>query len=132
MVVDLPALAPPPRAVAVRWVLTVLIVAVVAAAPWAAAEVSRRLGAETWPSPALVLFVLSALMARRVSYRWFDAFLVLIPIVGLVLLCRFAWRLAFLPYRDWPPRPEEAAGWRKVAHPRRPGAGLYLKDRDQR
>jgi len=105
--------------------------AVLIVLPWAASEGSRSLddGAATgWPPPAVVLMVVGAFIARRVSYRWFDAFLLLIPLVGLIYLWRFAWRLSFLPYRDWPPRPDEAPRWVKVAHPSRPGAGLYLVD----
>jgi hypothetical protein len=48
------------------------------------------------------------LVADRVSYRWYDAWLLTIPFVGLFYLWRFAWRLAALPHRDWPPRPGEA------------------------
>jgi hypothetical protein len=117
---------------ALRLTYTVVIVAALFSAPWLASEAGRRIGGRPWahwPSPTLVLLVLGALVASRVSYRWFDAFLLLIPIVGLFYLWRFAWRLSFLPYRDWPPRPEEAPSWRKVAHPDRPGAGLYLVDR---
>ena len=64
-------------------------------------------------------------MPDETEPRW----LLLIPIVGIFYLWRFAWRLALLPYRDWPPRPNEAAHWRKVSHPARPGARLYLVDR---
>jgi hypothetical protein len=109
-----------------------VIVALLAGTPWLVSEASRRIGGGVsgpWPSPVLVLLILGALVATRVSYRWFDALLLLIPVVGLFYLCRFAWRLSLLPYRDWSPRPQEAPQWRKVAHPDRPGAGLYLVDR---
>jgi hypothetical protein len=132
VVIDLPAIAPRPRPVLLRLVYTIVIVAALLSVPWLVSEASRRIGSGPlglWPPPTLVLLVLGTLLASRVSYRWFDAFLLLIPIVGLVLLWRFAWRLSFLPYRDWPPRPEEAQRWRKVAHPDRPRAGLYLVDR---
>jgi hypothetical protein len=132
MVIALPALAPRPRPVPLRLVYTFLIVAALAGVPWLVSEASHRIDrvpSSLWPSPALVLLVLGALVAPRVSYRWFDAYLLLIPIVGLFYLGRFAWRLSLLPYRDWPPRPDEAPRWRKVAHPSRPGAGLYLVDR---
>lgn len=131
MVIDLPALAPQPRSAPVRWVFTVLIMVALFGLPWAASEAARRISHEnsaSWPPPTLVLFVVGALIARRVSYRWFDAFLLMIPLFGLIYLWRFAWRLSFLPYRDWPPRPDEASRWVKVAHPSRPGAGLYLVD----
>jgi hypothetical protein len=131
MVIDLPAIAPRPRPTALRWVYTVLLMTVLVGLPWAAREATTALddsASGSWPPPALVLFILGALIARRVSYRWFDAFLLLIPLFGLIYMWRFAWRLSFLPYRDWPPRPDEAPHWRKVAHPDRPGAGLYLVD----
>jgi hypothetical protein len=130
MVVELPSIAPRPRPVALRLVYTVLIVAALLGLPWLVGEAGPRIGRKVftwWPSPTLVLLVLGALVASQVSYRWRDALLLLIPIVGLFYLCRFAWRLAFLPYRDWPPRSAEAPYWQKVAHPVRPGAGLYLR-----
>jgi hypothetical protein len=135
MVIDLPAVAPQPRTPLQRWIFTVLIMAVLIGLPWAASEATRNLNDEPsagWPPPALVLFVAGALIARRVSYRWFDAFLLLIPLFGLIYVWRFAWRLAFLPYRDWEPRPDEPARWVKVAHPSRPGAGLYLVEPGKR
>jgi hypothetical protein len=135
MVIDLPAVAPRPRPVPLRLVYTVVIVAALAGVPWLVSEASRRIhgGASgLWPPPVLVLLVLGALVATRVSYRWFDAVLLLIPILGLFYLWRFAWRLSLLPYRDWSPRPEEAPRWRKFAHPDRPRAGLYLVDRSGR
>ncbi len=131
VVIDLPALAPRPRPVALRLVCTVVIVAALASVPWLVSHAGRRIDgvpSGLWPPPVLVLLVLGALVATRVSYRWFDAILLLIPILGLFYLWRFAWRLSLLPYRDWPPRPDEAPRWRKVAHPSRPGAGLYLVD----
>ena len=49
-----------------------------------------------------------AWVAPRVSYRWFDCLFLLIPIYGLIWAFRMIWRLVFLPYRDWPPRADEA------------------------
>jgi hypothetical protein len=135
MVVDLPSVAPRPRPVVLRLVYTVLILAVLVGLPWLVGKAGPRFGARVpawWPSPPLILVVLGALVASRVSYRWRDGLLLLIPIVGLFYLGRFAWRLSFLPYRDWPPRRQEAPYWRKVSHPARPGAGLYLVDRPVR
>ena len=48
-----------------------------------------------------------ALIAPKVSYRWFDAFLLLVPVYGIYLMGLYAWRLAYLPHRDWPLRPGE-------------------------
>src|SRR6266536_1808665 len=132
MVVDLPSVAPRPRPMVLRFVYTVLILVVLVGLPWLAGEVTPRIGSRLlgwWPSPTLVLLVLGALVAGRVSYRWRDGLLLLIPIIGLFYLCQWAWRLSLLPYRDWPPRTDEAPYWRKVSHPARPGARLYLVDR---
>ena len=52
----------------------------------------------------------TAWLAPRASYRrrdalwWFTG-----PVGGLYIAVVIAWRLAFLPYRDWPPRPDEAS-----------------------
>jgi len=72
------------------------------------------------------LIVVAGLVATRVSYRWFDGLTLLLPIYGIVWLFRIAWRVAYLPFRDWTPRPEEAASWRQVAHPTTPGGMLYV------
>lgn len=55
----------------------------------------------------LVYLIVYALLARKVSYRWFDTFLQLIPIYGIIWQFIIAWRLAYLPHRDWRLRPEE-------------------------
>jgi hypothetical protein len=68
-----------------------------------------------------------ALTAPRVSGRRVDAFFALIPIYNLYLPCRIAWRLAYLPYRDWAPRADEEASWRQVRCPYRSGEVLYLQ-----
>jgi hypothetical protein len=72
------------------------------------------------------LFALMGWAATKVSYRWFDFLLFFIPFYNVVLLGRLAWRLCYLPYRDWAPRPEEVATWRRVDHPTEPGALLYV------
>ncbi len=56
-----------------------------------------------------------ALLARRVSYRWFDTFFQLIPFYGVFWQFRIAWRLAYLPHRDWQVRPgEQLSPWAPV------------------
>jgi hypothetical protein len=74
----------------------------------------------------VALFAVTGWAATKVSYRWFDFLLLFIPFYNIVLLCRLAWRLSYLPYRDWAPRPEEAASWRRVDHPTEPGALLHV------
>ncbi|WP_200208771.1 hypothetical protein [Micromonospora coerulea] len=50
----------------------------------------------------------TAWLAPRASYRRRDALLWLVG-PGLYIFPIIAWRLAFLPYRDWKPRPDEAS-----------------------
>jgi hypothetical protein len=45
---------------------------------------------------------------RAVSYRRRDwLFLAFVPVWGQVVAWKVGWRLAHLPTRDWPPRPDE-------------------------
>jgi hypothetical protein len=59
------------------------------------------------------------LAGRLVSLSWWQAM--------FTPTWKVAWRVAYLPFRDWPPRPDEAAGWLQVRHPTEPGALLYVK-----
>jgi hypothetical protein len=43
-----------------------------------------------------------------VSYRRRDIVLIAVPVYGLILSFKICWRLAYIPYVDWPPRPEQA------------------------
>ena len=49
----------------------------------------------------LVILGLLGFMAPKVGYRWFDCFLAIVPIYGIVFIFRIAYRVAFLPQRDW-------------------------------
>jgi hypothetical protein len=49
----------------------------------------------------------TAWLAPRVAYRWFDALWWLFLPLGLALLVQSVWRATLLPYRNWPPRPGE-------------------------
>jgi hypothetical protein len=66
---------------------------------------------------ALVLLavhlVVFAFLAPLVSYRWFDTFFLLVPIVSVVFWFRVVWRVTALPQRYWPARDSELP-----AHPR--------------
>ncbi|MDZ5445599.1 hypothetical protein U2F26_23180 [Micromonospora sp. 4G57] len=64
----------------------------------------------------------TAWLAPRASYRRRDALLWLVG-PGLFIFAVIAWRLAFLPYRDWTPRPDEASRVRWLRDPRH--AGLW-------
>jgi uncharacterized membrane-anchored protein YitT (DUF2179 family) len=52
----------------------------------------------------LVILGLLGFMAPKVGYRWFDCFLAIVPIYGIVFIFRIAYRVAFLPQRDWSER----------------------------
>lgn len=65
--------------------------------------------------PLTALFALGcligyAVLAPKVSFRWFDTFCQLVPIYGYIWQFRIAWRLTGLSARDWAPRPEEGRG----------------------
>ncbi|MGC5017342.1 hypothetical protein [Micromonospora sp. DT47] len=64
----------------------------------------------------------TAWLAPRASYRRRDALLWLVG-PGLFIFAVIAWRLAFLPYRDWTPRPDEASSVRWLRDPQH--AGLW-------
>jgi hypothetical protein len=52
----------------------------------------------------VVLLGSLALMAPKVGYRWFDCFFAAVPIYGIFFIFRIAYRIAFLPNRDWSER----------------------------
>ena len=55
----------------------------------------------------LAYFVGYAVLATKVSFRWFDSLCLLIPIYSIIWQFRIAHRIAYLPHRDWQPRPDE-------------------------
>ncbi|GAA1748327.1 hypothetical protein [Luedemannella helvata] len=129
--------ARPPRTRPVRFVLALLPFAVYVAPLWVASDLaSQRPGssASNWALGALRLLrpvVMLWFTAPLVSYRRRDALCGLIPFYSLWFGARIAWRLAYLPYRDWLPRPDEHPHWRLVEHPARPGQLAHLDDRRQ-
>ena len=70
------------------------------------ADFVMALGSPTYEGGLSVIVFLAILgaMASKVGYRWFDCFLALIPIYGIVIIFRVAYRIAFLPNKDWPER----------------------------
>jgi hypothetical protein len=109
-----PPALPTSRPVGVRLLITVaLFLGYFVLVGFAPVPLSLLLPAEATQSGVLTLIMLAlniaffAFLARKVSYRWFDAFLVLVPIYGLFWACRILWRVANLPHRDWRPRPFE-------------------------
>jgi hypothetical protein len=67
-------------------------------------------------------FAVFAWLCPKVSYRWFDCLMLAIPIVGQLMWApRILWRIAYLPYRDWQPRPDEARSWVRSSDPTQAG-----------
>ncbi|WP_406074108.1 hypothetical protein [Micromonospora sp. NBC_01638] len=62
----------------------------------------------------------TAWLAPGASYRRRDALLWLVG-PGIFIFAVIAWRLAFLPYRDWTPRPDEASRVRWLRDPQHAG-----------
>lgn len=123
-----------PRGTGTRIVLTIAIVvgfvavaAVVSDVVWLLPignKVRRLEVQETIGYGAFVVLVGS--VATRVSYRWFDGLIALLPVYGVFWVFRIAWRVSYLPFRDWAPRGGEAVAWQQVAHPSTPGGMLYV------
>jgi hypothetical protein len=62
--------------------------------------------------PAMLAYF--ALLAVRVSYRWFDCFFLLIPFYGIVWAIKIAWRVVNLPRKDGPLREDEGVAPARV------------------
>jgi hypothetical protein len=61
-------------------------------------------------------FAVFAWLCPKASYRWFDCLVMVVPIAGLAIWApRILWRVAYLPYRDWRPRPGEADVGQRIA-----------------
>ncbi len=56
----------------------------------------------------IVILGCLAILAPKVGYRWFDCFFAAIPIYGIVFVFRIAYRIAFLPEKDWSERAIQA------------------------
>ncbi len=52
----------------------------------------------------LVMLGFLGYLSPKVGYRGFDCFFALIPIYGIIYVFRIAYRVAFLPERDWSER----------------------------
>ncbi|SCG46072.1 hypothetical protein [Micromonospora inositola] len=115
----------PPLGRVPRTVITVLLViAVMIPALLIRDLIAARTGLAPLADAGAVVVPMAVLawLAPRVSYRRRDALLWPVGVGGYVFLV-IAWRLAYLPYRDWPPRPDEAAHARWLPDPRY--AGLW-------
>lgn len=122
-----------PRSQATRVALTVVMVAAVVLATTATTRLT--LGALSLPARGMLadwaqVVLLATVMwwpVTRVGYRRRDILLLLIPYAYLFLTARICWRLCYLPFADWLPRPEDAVNWRQVPHPTRPGELLFAR-----
>jgi hypothetical protein len=70
------------------------------------ADVVMALGSPSYQGgiSVLVILVILGIMAPKVDYRWFDCFVAAIPIYGIVFIFRIAYRIAYLPNKDWSER----------------------------
>jgi hypothetical protein len=118
----LPGSAPTPRPAWLRLLLAAGGLALV----WAAVNVVGHTGRIGLIVSVGLLLAIVPGTATRVSYRSVDVVFMLIPLYNLYFQCRIAWRLAYLPYRDWEPRFSEAEDWVQVRHPRHADTPLYL------
>ena len=69
-------------------------------------EVAMALNSPDYQGGVTIVVILGmlALMAPKVGYRWFDCLFAMIPIYGIIFIFRIAYRIAFLPNKDWPER----------------------------
>jgi hypothetical protein len=70
------------------------------------AAISHASAALGW-GVTLCMLVAYAVAARKVSYRWFDVLFTFVPIYSIFWMIKIAYRVAYLPHKDWAPRPEE-------------------------
>ncbi len=130
----LPGAPASPRSTLMRAALTAGIFLLMAIpSTWSAASIRWLFDGFHWTAPVEVSdwaryglpALVMAIVGPRISYRRRDWLLMLIPFYGWYLMFVIGWRLAYLPYRDWSPRPDEAASWQQLRHPIHPGALLY-------
>lgn len=114
--------APPvgrPRHVALRVLLTILLLIgayVVPGLIWVGPSGGGSQGSNAGSGVGTWLLLAEyAWLARKVSYRWFDCLFAMIPFYGIFWMLRIMWRIAYLPFADWTPRPEEASNWEAIA-----------------
>jgi hypothetical protein len=107
-----------PRHVALRVLFTILLwigAYVVAGLIGVAASGGGSQGSNAGSGVGTLLLLAEyAWLARKVSYRWFDFLFAMIPFYGFFWMLRIMWRIAYLPFADWTPRPEEASNWEPI------------------
>ena len=75
-------------------------------------------------APLALPIAVTLWLAPKVSYRRRDALLWLIAPAGLWVFLIIAWRVANLPYRDWPPRDDETQRAQYLKNPEYSGVWL--------
>jgi hypothetical protein len=108
-----------PRPVALRVLLTILLwigaYLLAGLVGLAASGSDAQVSSTGSGTGTLLLLAEYAWLARKVSYRWFDVLFAMIPFYGFFWMLRIMWRIAYLPFADWTPRPEEANNWVPIA-----------------
>ena len=69
-------------------------------------ETIMYLGSPTYEGGSGIIVFLGILgfLSTKVGYRWFDFLFAIIPIYGIFYIFRVAYRISYLPNRDWSPR----------------------------
>lgn len=110
-----------PRGLVARSVMAAAVFAAAVLPGWMLADLL-----DEWTGIALLGYLLTmayqaaavAVLAPYASYRRRDWVLGLVPLIGSYVCCVLAWRVALLPYRDWPPRRDEESRARWLDDPR--------------
>jgi hypothetical protein len=116
----------PPRSSATRkWLTAAIVVGPIVVAMFLGGIAGALIGVRAYPTDAardaaignasdaitwvwvICVLVGYAFAAPKVSYRWFDTFFLLVPIYSIFWLIKIAYRVAYLPHKDWEPRPDE-------------------------
>ena len=124
-----------PRGLVVRSLLAAAVFAAAVLPGWLLSDL-----VEQWTGAVLVGYLVSmgygsaaiAVLAPWSSYRRRDAAFGLVPLFGFYVICVLAWRVALLPYRDWPPRGDELARSRWLDDPAYAGTWLLSPERVNR
>ncbi|MET3429190.1 hypothetical protein BJ973_008402 [Actinoplanes tereljensis] len=99
-----------PRGLVGRSLIAAVLFAVAVVPGWTLGDLS-----EDWTGNGLLDWLVTCawcglavrMLAPPASYRARDGWLGAIPLYGWYLTCVLCWRIAYLPFRDWDPRPDE-------------------------
>jgi hypothetical protein len=75
-------------------------------------ETIMYLGSPTYEGGLGIIVFLAILgfLSTKVGYRWFDFLFAIVPFYGIFYIFRIAYRIAFLPNKDWALRGTSGAG----------------------